>query len=345
MPGYSEPTPEELEESRDARVARQQLDRLEIGVHYLEQAARLRAEANQQDDPELATIIARTRSECLQLRARCGGRVESRRRPRNRPSADTCTIYLDECGQHAVAAPDPFPVFVLAGTIIRDRELEKIDDKWKQWKRENIGSDAIVHEPDVRRNKPPFRGSEGEAAALGLADIIVELDFAALAVVVHRNDYVADFGTGPIDASLPAHAYMMALDFLLERAVLALDGQFGGARAVVVAESRGPKEDALLQHEFSRLHLEGTSYISSAWFRQQLHPGIRFLSKLDNSTGLQLADLLARPVGEKIMHPDQEPARWAAFRDKLCPGHETKNSIIGLKVIPWRDRYKDLWKS
>jgi hypothetical protein len=244
-----------------------------------------------------------------------------------------------------VAAQDAFPVFVLATTIIRDVDLQVVDGKWKRWKHDNLGSDAIVHEPDVRRGKPPFRGPSGQAAIAKLPEILTELDFAALAVVVHREDYVTDFGTGPIDASLPAHAYLLALDFLMERVVLALDAQFGGAKALLVAESRGPKEDAQLQHEFSRLHLEGTSYISAAWFRQQLHPGIQFLSKTDNSTGLQLADLFARPVAEKVAQPDQDPPRWAEFREKLCPAVETKNSILGLKIVPWREHYRGLWKS
>jgi hypothetical protein len=345
MPRYREPTSEELEESRDVRIARQQLDRLEICVNYLEQAARLRSDGNQPEDLALSKVIESARTRCLDLRQRCSGRVESRRRPRKSLSTESCTIYLDECGQHAVAAQDAFPVFVLAATIIRGVDSQAVDEKWKQWKKDNLGSDAIVHEPDVRRGNPPFRGPRGQAAVEKLSEILTELDFAALAVVVHRDNYVTDFGTGPIDASLPAHAYLLALDFLMERAVLALDAHFGGAKALLVAESRGPKEDAQLQHEFSRLHLEGTSYISAAWFRQQLHPGIQFQSKTDNSTGLQLADLFARPVGEKVAHPDQDPPRWEAFREKLCLGVETKNSILGLKIVPWRESYRDLWKS
>ncbi|MGD0985089.1 MAG: DUF3800 domain-containing protein [Acidimicrobiales bacterium] len=345
MPGYREPTPEELEESRDARISRQELDRLEICVNYLEQAARLRADSNRPHEAALSALIESVRTECLELHKRCAGRVASRRRPRKSLSADTCTIFLDECGQHALGASDPFPVFVLAATIIRDVDFAVVDAKWKRWKHDELGSDAVVHEPDVRNGYPPFRGVAGQAAAEKLPEILSELDFVALAIVVHRADYVADFGTGPLDASLPAHAYMMALDFLMERAVLALDDHFGGAKALLVAESRGPKENALLQHEFSRLHLEGTSYISAAWFRQQLRPGIQFQSKTDNSTGLQLSDLLARPVGEKVAAPDQDPVRWAVFRDKLCAGQETKNSILGLKIVPWRERYRDLWKS
>jgi hypothetical protein len=138
----------------------------------------------------------------------------------------------------------------------------------------------------------------------------------------------------------------MSLDFLFERIVMVLDTRFKGGKAKVIAESRGPKEDALLQYEFARLHLEGTSYISAAWFRQQLHPGIHFEAKGGTyATGLQLADLAARPVAEKVANVAGQPDRWPEIRHKLCPGIETKNSILGLKILPWDPIFTDLWKS
>ena len=137
----------------------------------------------------------------------------------------------------------------------------------------------------------------------------------------------------------------MALDFLLERIVLALETHFNGAYGHIIAEARGPREDALLQYEYVRLHLDGTSYISPSWFRQQLAPSIEFKIKKDNISGLQIADLLARPCGEKILDPSSSPVRWPQFRGKLCPGQETAHSILGLKVVPWGQRYADIWKS
>jgi len=127
---------------------------------------------------------------------------------------------------------------------------------------------------------------------------------------------------------------------------MVLEAQFNGGRAKVIAESRGAKEDALLQYEFARLHLDGTSYIASAWFRQQLHPGIHFEPKGGpNASGLQLADLSARPVAEKVAAPKSNPERWEQVRLKLCAGQQTKNSILGLKIMPWDPIYADLWKS
>lgn len=349
MARYRDPDPEELEESRDPRVARRQLDRLEVAAHHLEQAGRAHRESGRAEDPALEQLIERVQNECADLHSRLAGRVESRRRPK-KPSGtrETCTVFIDECGQHSMKAKDAYPVFVLAAAIVRDSDLGVVEAEWRRWKREKLGSeDAIVHEPDVRKRTGPFRRTErGDEAIATLPDIISALDFSAVVVVVHRPNYVEDFGLGRLDESLPAHGYMMALDFLLERLAFVLDSEYDGAIAQIVAESRGPKEDAMLQYEAARLQLEGTSYVSDAWFRQQFRPGIHFFGKSANSTGLQLADLLARPVGDRVIDPlGPAPDRWAVFRPKLCQGQETKNSITGLKILPWREQYEQLWKS
>jgi uncharacterized protein DUF3800 len=342
---YRQPTSKELEDSRPARIARQQLARLEVCTDHIERAVQLRVDAGEPRDPRLDEVLSALRSEQLLVRARCSGIVESRHRPR-RPASDdaTCTIFLDECGQHKVASADPFPVFVLSAVIVRDTDYPLLDAKWKKWKLDNLGSDAIIHEPDVRRRRRPFSGHKGAVAVNKMPTIIEELPFTGITVVVHRGEYMKKWGTGPIDASLPAHAYMMATDMLMERVVRALEDEFGSARARVEAEWRNPKDDALLQYEFARLQLTGTAYISDAFFRELLQPGIRFHGKKTNSSGLQLADLMARPIGEKVANLRRKPDRWDVFRGKLCSHIESKNSILGLKVVPWDARYRSIVK-
>ena len=340
---YNRPTAKELEDSREARIARQRLERLEIGTNHIERAAQLLADSGQPRDPRLDEVLGALRTEMLLVRARCSGQVESRRRHRSAASDDTCTIYLDECGQHVIQASDPFPVFVLSAVLIRSGDENLVDAQWKKWKVDNLGYDALVHEPDIRRRRRPFNGRKGALAIQKLPEIIDALDFAGIAVVVHRGEYHKKWGSDAPDVSLPAHAYMMAADMLMERVVMVLETQFGSARANVVAESRNSKDDARLQYEFARLQLTGTSYLSDAFFRELLNPGIRFLGKESNCTGLQLADLMARPIGDKVANLRRKPNRWEACQGKLCPGMgETKNSILGLKVVPWNEKYRAL---
>jgi len=192
-----------------------------------------------------------------------------------------------------------------------------------------------------------FGGSESRRAVAreALREQIAQMDFMGIACVISRPEYVKAHGIQPIDSSLPHQVYLMMMDFIAERIVIALDNHFGGAKARLIAESRGPLEDMLLQYEFARVGIDGTSYISGAWFRHQLCPGIDFQKKDRNSTGLQLPDLLARPCAEKVLDPSSVPDRWREFRDKLCPDRETEHSILGLKIVPWDEKYVDIWKS
>ncbi len=344
----SHPNPAKLTLSRDIRVARRQLERQENYLALLRRADQMRKDGGWPNDGVLRDLISAGETERLQLLASCEGRVFPRRRPTGRlhTSESDCMVFLDECGAHSVAASDAFPVFALGAVIVPKITYPDIDVRWRAWKATHLGTqEAIVHEPDVRKGDGYFDIDNRVEVLASLGRELAALDFMAAVVAVHRPDYRAQFGISPLDGSLPAHLYMMSLDFLFERVAMALDLHFTGGKAEVVAESRGPKEDAMLQYEFARLHLEGTSYISPAWFRQVLHPGVRFEGKEANSTGLQLADLLARPCAEKVANPSGTPDRWPELRCKLVAGHETKHSIVGLKVVPWEERYDGLWKS
>ncbi|MBF8266828.1 MAG: hypothetical protein HW388_336 [Dehalococcoidia bacterium] len=288
-------------------------------------------------------------SQLWALHARSGGRIVPRRRPtKSTDMTNTCTVFLDECGQYSLSSRDEFGAFVLSAVIIRDDDSQRIDEQWRQWKTEKLGAASkLVHEPDVRKGKGSFwfQGNKlrQSQARESLSQILSELDFMGIVCVMNRPAYIADVGLQPLDNSLPTHPYLMTLDFLMERLVMVLEQQFGGARAHVVAEARGLLEDARLQSEFTRLFLEGTTYISASWFRQALAPGIDFKIKKDNITGLQLTDLLARPCGEKVLNPLTTPDRWSVFRTKLCQGQETAHSILGLKIVPWDERYDGIW--
>lgn len=346
---WKQPQTDDLEKGREARIARQRLERQDEYVSHLRRAAIVWEDTGEPLDPRLLDLIQQSQSHQRRLLERSGERIFPRKRPkrRNPTPADSCLVFLDECGSHSLTAAEPFPMFCLSVVIVREAAWEDLDLKWRTWKATYLGSAAaIVHEPDVRRGEWPFGSPDRHKLLESLRQQIGDLEYSVIVCVLRRDAYKASYGTAPLDESLPADPYLMSLDFMFERVVMALDTQFNGGRARLIAESRGPTEDALLQYEFARLHLHGTSYIAAAWFRQQLHPGITFQGKGQSyATGLELADLVARPCGEKVAEPDSTPDRWPEFRTKLCHGRGTKNSILGLKIVPWDDIYADLWKS
>ena len=341
--------PSQLESSRAPRVARRRLEHLDEYVALLRRAKSILPTIGLKSDPVLETLIQSADGVRGGLQLAAEGRVFPRKRPKGSvPSpTDNCLIFLDECGAHGLTATSSFPVFCLAAVIVREDAWKALDVVVRAWKITTVNNENfVIHEPDIRGRVGPWGRPEREALLELLRELLVQVEFTVVACVVRRADFVREFGAGALDESLPEHPYLMALDFLIERAVMALETDFNGGRAKVIAESRGPNEDALLQYEFARLHLEGTSYIHQSWIRQQLQPGIHFEAKGGlYGTGLQLADLSARPIAEKVIAPGSIPERWPEIAKKLCRAQGTKNSILGLKIIPWDSAFEKLWET
>ena len=84
-----------------------------------------------------------------------------------------------------------------------------------------------------------------------------------------------------------------------------------GQTTHLLFEKRGKKEDGELKSEFWRLceknREEGRGYPFD----------VVFVDKKANHLGLQLADLLARPMGLSILRPDQANRTYEVIEKKL----------------------------
>ena len=61
---------------------------------------------------------------------------------------------------------------------------------------------------------------------------------------------------------------------------------------------------------------------------------IEFAEKKMNLTGLQIADLTARPIGLRILRPDQENRAYETIRPKFRQSPAGKIKGWGLKKFP-----------
>jgi hypothetical protein len=279
-----------------------------------------------------------------QLRQRSEKQVESRGKFRKaiRPEGAKVPQYymfLDECGTHAVAPIDRnFPVFALCGIIVDAEKYHEFDVKWKNWKIGALGiDDPKIHEPDLRKYSKRFRRNtddERSEVDTSLKSLLEGLDFHCIAAVVDLAAFGSLHPTGRVDDFLPQSCYLMAIDFVMERFVHFLQRFGQDARGHVFAESRGPKEDVLVNYEYVRLQKEGTQFISESDFRYQLRPYIEFHRKSSNNSGLQVADIAARPLAEKVIDPGSNPKRWDVFMEKLYDGCKGEPFSYGLKVFP-----------
>jgi hypothetical protein len=97
---------------------------------------------------------------------------------------------------------------------------------------------------------------------------------------------------------------------------------------IFIVEKRGKQEDAELELEFRRI-CDGGNYEG-----HQLPFEIIFADKKSNSAGLQMADLVARPVGIKMLRPEQPNRAFDVLESKFYTNGRGRREGWGLKCFP-----------
>jgi hypothetical protein len=103
-----------------------------------------------------------------------------------------------------------------------------------------------------------------------------------------------------------------------------------------VAESRGRKEDADFELQFRRITQNSHEW-ELPFFKLamgQITFDLRIASKQVNSIGMQLADLIAHPIGRKILNPEQSNRAYDLLASKLLTSEKGGVDGWGLKVFP-----------
>lgn len=239
-------------------------------------------------------------------------------------------VYVDESGDHGLETIDPnYPVFVLAFCIFKKPDYTNIAvPSLQNFKFRHFGHDQIVlHERDIRKNTSDFSfflgKKELKTSFLDELTTIVEITpFSIIAVVINKEAYRKRYH----EATNPYH---VALRYGLERIFYCLrKQQADNAITHVIVEQRGKVEDNELELEFYRV-CQGDNY-----GKQKLPFNLIFADKKSNSTGLQLADLVARPIGLHILNPEQPNRAFAVIKGKLYQNENASSTGYGLKCFP-----------
>lgn len=225
-------------------------------------------------------------------------------------------VYVDESGDHGMQNLDPdYPIFVLAFCVFHKKHYcETVAPQLQKFKFKHFGHDLIIlHEHEIRKEKSPFNifGSKKERLNFmgELGDIIQGINFVLVASVIEKRRLQQKYGE-------QTNPYHVALGFGLERIYRFLqEKEQDKVVTHIVVEKRGKKEDDELELEFRRI------CAGANWFRQHLPFEVRFADKKVNSAGLQLADLVARPVGLSVLRPDQSNQAFDVLKEKFyCKG-------------------------
>lgn len=238
-------------------------------------------------------------------------------------------VYVDESGDHSLTSVDPnYPVFVLAFCIFHKAMYSQdVTTRITDLKFKHFGHDQVVlHEREIRKQKGDFQilfdPSVRNEFMKDITQIVEEAPFTLIASVIDKKKLKKKF-------SDPGNPYHIALSFGLESMYRHLAKGKGCTEGTlnIVFEERGQKEDDTLELEFRRA-------IDNNQLDVRLPFEIVFSNKQSNSAGLQLADLVARPIGRHFLKPTQANRAYDVIERKFRRDSKGKVKGTGLKVFP-----------
>jgi hypothetical protein len=238
-------------------------------------------------------------------------------------------IYVDESGDHNLERTNPaFPVFALTFCIFRkDDYVAAITPAIQRLKFKYFGHNEIVlHEREIRKQEPPFTFLKSEIKRqLFMEDLNAIVEAAPMTIIAS----VIDKESLRRQYEHPSNPYEIALLFCIERSFGFLKDLGQRERVThVIVEKRGRQEDAALELQFLRV-LGG----HNRWGPMNGFD-IVFVDKKANSSGLQLADLTARPIGLKVLRPRQQNRAFDVIETKFRRSPDGKTHGWGFKVFP-----------
>lgn len=238
-------------------------------------------------------------------------------------------LFLDESGDHNLTVIDPsYPLFVLGGVIVEQRFAEgPLEDALRDFKRRLFGrEDLILHTADITRNRNGFERLKErefrETFYRELNDLLRKLPFQVVACVIRKDDHLQRYGVAALDP------YMLSLDVLVER--FCMDIGTGGG--VIVAERRDPTLDRELDIAWLNLKVQGTRYFQARVIESRI-VGLNLRPKSANIAGLQLADLVATPIGRKVLGKTVKED-YRVVEEKFRRSRTGKVEGYGLVVLP-----------
>ena len=240
-------------------------------------------------------------------------------------------MFLDESGDHSLEVIDhQYPMFVLAGVIMEKEYAEgELEARMMDFKKALFGrTDIILHSADITRNQKGFEQMKDrtfrEQFYAKLNALVASLDFRVVACAIRKEEHLQRYGVSALDP------YMLSLHVLVERFCFEIGSVPGGG--IIVAERRGPTLDHELELAFLNLKIQGTRYLRAIQIENRI-AGLHLRKKSENVAGLQLADLVATPIGRHVLgkgdHKDYQIIE-SKFRRDWHGSHEG----YGLVVLP-----------
>ena len=238
-------------------------------------------------------------------------------------------VYVDESGDNGLKRINPQnPIFVLAFCIFDKVQYRQVVvPEVQALKFDFWGHDAVVlRSYDIRNQRNDFRILNDQALRTTFLErinvVINAMPVTIVAAVIDKRALVQQY-------AYPADPYSISLAFCMERLQMFLmeRGQ-AAATTHLLVECRGEKEDKDLELAFRRI-CDGANFVG-----RMPNLDIRFMDKKHNSTGLQVADLVAYPIARHAINAAQDNRAHEVVERKFRRGADGSVAGYGLKTFP-----------
>ena len=241
-------------------------------------------------------------------------------------------LFLDESGTASLKNIDPyFPALVLTGTLVSETSYKTIEDRINRLKQKYFpGKQVVLHRRDMRKYERGFEiffdDNVKRKFYNDLNKILSESDYELITSAIDKNKYLEQFG------KLTSDPYQIALSFILERCVLKAEEK--GATIQAFIESRGKKEDKLVDAQYNTLLHRGSHEVAAERFLNRFDPDLVPCKKQDMVIGIEVADLCAYPIGRFVLNNNEPNPAFDIIRPKMA-SNNTGNVIgFGIKLYP-----------
>jgi hypothetical protein len=201
-------------------------------------------------------------------------------------------VYVDESGSPSSSHTDPnYPIFVMVACVFEPEQYATcLLPAVSELKIRHLGSDSpVLHESEIRKRLGIFN-FKGDVQARttfieGLSRVVQDCVPRVVAAVVRHSDSGRD------------------VDLVALKALWSGFRHHGADPSHWIFERRGKREDAAVSRAFDSLKLSGATH--------------EFVAKGRGLAGLEMADMLARPIGLSVLRPTQPNRALEGLRERM----------------------------
>lgn len=238
------------------------------------------------------------------------------------------TMYLDESGHpHYCGQSDERPILCLSGCIFENQYYKDLfEPDFNDLKQVYFGSSDVVLTSRMIRQRTGACRIFNDPSTLGLFyrdlnNLLSNSHFVIYSSVIFKEPYAKN------SLSLHEDPYHLSIMFIMERYQYFLQDM--KTVGEIIPEARGRDQDKALTDKYSEIIRNGTTQVRRL---DRLKPTCHCMRKTENLAGLQIADFVAYPIGNKLLYPDRPNPSYDVLAKKF---YVRKNGeVCKVKIFP-----------